>query len=405
MQPDQVAQCLLYIIVLLLVAKVFGELAERVHQPAVVGELIAGIILGGSVLGFIRMEGAGGASPACTALSFIAELGVILLLFEVGLESDLDDFLGVGSSALMVAVIGVVGPFAAGYFVSLLFHLSSATALFMGAALTATSVGITARTLGDLGQLRTNAAKTILGAAVIDDVLGLIILAVVGGLSSTGRVSIWHVGETTLLAILFLVGSMVIGVPLAPHIMGILNRLRTRGMLTISAFLFCLGFAYVAHELGLAAIVGAFAAGLVLAKSCDRLHIQERIKPIADIFIPIFFVILGVSVNLGVFNPFHAESRASLTLAGGLILVAIVMKVVAGLGVLRKGINRLVVGVGMIPRGEVGLIFASIGYGKGIINSMEYSAIVGVVVFTTLVTPPLLKLVIKESPQKAHATS
>ncbi len=401
MQPDQAAQCILYIIVILLLAKVMGELAERVHQPAVVGELIAGIILGGSVLGFIRMEGPAILSPACTSLAFLAELGVILLLFEVGLDSDLDDFLRVGPSALMVAVVGVIGPFALGYLVSILFHLPGTVAIFMGAALTATSVGITARTLGDLGQIRTNAARTILGAAVIDDVLGLIILAVVGGLSVTGHVSYWQIGKTTILAIAFLVGSIAIGIPLAPHIMRVMNRLRTRGMLTISAFLFCLVFAFIAHELGLAAIVGAFAAGLVLAKTCDQVRIQERIKPIADIFIPIFFVILGVSVNLSVFNPSNVATRGSLALASALILVAIAMKIIAGLGVLRKGINRLVVGVGMIPRGEVGLIFASIGLSKQIINSAEYSAIVAVVVFTTLITPPLLKQVLKNQ-HEAH---
>ena len=401
MSPDQAAQCILYIIVVLLLAKLLGELAELIHQPAVVGELLAGIILGGSVLGWIRMDGHASLSPSLTSLAFLAQLGVILLLFEVGLESDLDDFLKVGPSALMVAVIGVIGPFAAGYLVSRLFQLPTPVAVFMGAALTATSVGITARTLGDLGQLRTNAARTILGAAVIDDVLGLIILAVVSGLGATGHISYWQVARITALAISFLVGAIVIGVPLAPHILTVAKRLRTRGMLTISAFLFCLVFAYIAHGLGLAAIVGAFAAGLVLAKTADQVHIQERMKPIADIFIPIFFVILGLSVNLRVFNPFSVGARGSLVLAAALILVAVTMKMLAGLGVLRRGISRVVVGIGMIPRGEVGLIFASIGLSKSIINSAEYSAIVAVVVFTTLITPPLLKLAFKTSSKAA----
>jgi Kef-type K+ transport system membrane component KefB len=325
---------------------------------------------------------------------FLAELGVIILLFEVGLESDLEEFLRVGWSAMLVAMIGVVGPFVLGYYSSILLGLSYTSAIFMGAALTATSVGITARTLGDLGQIRTSAAKIILGAAVIDDVLGLIILAVVGSLVAVGTVSYGEIGKVTLLAVAFLVGAIVIGIAVAPHMLRIAKKLRTRGMLTISAFLFCLALSYLAHELGLAAIVGAFAAGLILARTEDLVHIQQRIKPIADIFVPIFFVMLGVSVNLSVLNPLNPEARSNLAFIGILVLVAVVMKVVAGLGVLKRGVSRLVVGVGMIPRGEVGLIFASIGLTRSIITPAEYAAIIAVVIITTFITPPLLKLVL-----------
>lgn len=377
------AQIILQLIIILFAAKVVGELIERVGLPPVLGELLAGVILGGSVLGLISSN---------EILRVLAEIGAIILLFEVGLESDLEEFLRVGTSALVVAIAGIVGPFAVGYAVALGFGLDATTAIFIGATLTATSVGITARTLSDIGKLRTPEAKIVLGAAVIDDVLGLIILAVVVGLVQTHTVSVWDIGRISLLAITFLIGAIAIGIPIAPRVLRVAKRLRTRGVLTVSAVIFCFGLAYVAHELRLATIVGAFAAGLVLAKTDDLAHIQERMKPVADIFIPIFFVMLGVSVDLAVFNPFRPDSGPILLLTGVLIFAAILMKLLSGLGVLRRGINRFAVGIGMVPRGEVGLIFASFGLTNNVIGGGLYSAIVAVVFFTTFITPPLLKL-------------
>lgn len=377
------AQIILQLIIILFAAKVVGELIERVGLPPVLGELLAGVILGGSVLGLISSN---------EILHVLAEIGAIILLFEVGLESDLEEFLRVGTSALVVAIAGIVGPFAVGYAVALGFGLDATTAIFIGATLTATSVGITARTLSDIGKLRTPEAKIVLGAAVIDDVLGLIILAVVVGLVQTHTVSVWDIGRISLLAITFLIGAIAIGIPIAPRVLRVAKRLRTRGVLTVSAVIFCFGLAYVAHELRLATIVGAFAAGLVLAKTDDLAHIQERMKPVADIFIPIFFVMLGVSVDLAVFNPFRPDSGPILLLTGVLIFAAILMKLLSGLGVLRRGINRFAVGIGMVPRGEVGLIFASFGLTNNVIGGGLYSAIVAVVFFTTFITPPLLKL-------------
>jgi Kef-type K+ transport system membrane component KefB len=398
MSAEYIPQTILSIILILIFAKIAGELAERIGQPPVLGELIAGVILGSSVLGWVRLN---------EPLLLLAELGVILLLFEIGLDSDMDEFLRTGASALVVALVGVVGPFAAGYVVSILFHLEPTVAIFIGATLTATSVGITARTLTDLGRLRTREAQIILGAAVIDDVLGLMILAVVSGLVSTGAVSAWEIVRLTVLAVAFLLGAIVLGARIAPQMLRIAKKLRTRGMLTISAFLFCLILALGAHELKLATIVGAFAAGLVLARTEDLAHIQERMKPVADIFVPIFFVALGISVNLQVFNPFNPETRGVLALLGALTGVAIVMKLFAGLGVLRRGVNRLVVGIGMIPRGEVGLIFASIGLFRQIITSSQYSAILAMVVVTTFITPPLLKLAFQAvgKPAAKHSTT
>jgi len=393
MTPDQIAQAILYVIVILVFAKVFGELAERLKQPPVLGELIAGVVLGGSVLGWIKINSGHSLPPELAVLTFLAELGVILLLFEVGLDSDLEEFLRVGPSALLVACVGVVGPFVAGYLVSsMVFGISTVVSIFIGATLTATSVGITARTLSDLNQLHTKEAKIILGAAVIDDVLGLIILAVVSGMVSAEAVSYSSIGKTALLAIVFMVGAIFIGIKIAPFLLKVAKTLYTRGMITISAFLFCTILAFIAHELKLATIVGAFAAGLILARTEDQAHIRHRIEPLADIFIPIFFVVLGLSVNLSYFNPFNPEARSALGLTGTLILVAVVMKVISGLGVLGRGVKRIVVGVGMIPRGEVGLIFASLGLARGIITVDEYAGIIAVVIATTFVTPPLLKI-------------
>lgn len=384
-----VSQTILYMIIILFAAKIFGELAERIGQPPVLGELIAGVVLGSSALGWIKPN---------DAMLVLAELGVILLLFEIGLESDLEEFLRVGPSAILVAIIGVICPFIAGYLVSFyIFGITNTVSIFIGATLTATSVGITARTLTDLGQMKTAAAKIILGAAVVDDVIGLIILAVVTGLVADGSINALNVVKTSVMAILFLVGAIVIGIPVAPYLLKLTKNLRTRGILTIGALLFCLSLAYAAHGLHLATIVGAFAAGLVLARTDDLAHIQERIKPIADIFVPIFFVMLGVSVNLSVFNPFNPESRAGLFMMLSLIVIAIATKLFAGLGVLKKGVNRIVVGVGMIPRGEVGLIFASIGLTRKIITPAEYAAIVAIVVITTFITPPLLKIVLRKA--------
>ncbi|HET6453422.1 MAG TPA: cation:proton antiporter [Armatimonadota bacterium] len=396
MTPDQTTQAILYVIVVLIFAKLFGEFAERLKQPAVLGELIAGVILGGSVLGWIRINTGHSLPPQLAVLTFLAELGVILLLFEVGLDSDLEEFLRVGPSAFLVATIGVIGPFAAGYLVSsLVFHVSTIVSVFIGATLTATSVGITARTLSDLNQLHTKEAKIILGAAVIDDVLGLIILAVVSGMvsSSSGSISLWEIGKTALLAVVFLLSAIIIGIRITPFLLKVAKSLYTRGMITISAFLFCLALSWIAHEIHLATIVGAFAAGLILAKTEDQAHIRHRIEPVADIFIPIFFVMLGLSVNIAYFNPFNPEARSALSLTGTLILVAIVMKVISGLGVLGRGVKKLVVGVGMIPRGEVGLIFASLGLSRGIITVDEYAGIIAVIIVTTFITPPLLKAV------------
>ncbi|MCL4552907.1 MAG: cation:proton antiporter, partial [Candidatus Marsarchaeota archaeon] len=240
-------------------------------------------------------------------------------------------------------------------------------------------------------------SRIILGAAVIDDVLGLVLLAVVSGLAMHGSVSAVQITKTSLLAVVFLVGAILVGVPIAPHALNLIRRIPARGTLMVAAFLFCLLMSYVAHLIGLASIVGAFAAGLVLARTDDQAYLQDRIAPLADVFIPIFFVALGISVNLKAFSPSAPGAAKVLLLTVVLAAVAIAMKLFSGLGVLKRGVNRLVVGVGMIPRGEVGLIFASVGLTRAIITPLEYSAVVAVVAITTLATPGLLKLVLRKA--------
>ena len=375
-------QEILSIIIILLAAKFFGELAKRIGQPSVLGELIAGVMIGPGMLGWVRED---------QPLLLLGQLGAILLLFEVGLESDLSEFLRVGISAFLVAVIGVAGPFLLGYLLMLAFGFPAHIAIFVGATLTATSVGITARTLKDLRQINTSEARTILGAAVIDDVIALIILAVVGNIAAKNAVSFHYIAGITLLAVLFLSGSIALGIPLAPYLLRYTHRLGSKSLLTIVSIIFSLTLAFVADQLHLAMIVGAFAAGMILSRTEDTIHIQERIKPLADFLVPIFFVLLGTSVRLSALNPFDSANRMTLLLVLVLFVVAAVTKIASGLGVLSRGTSRLIVGIGMIPRGEVGLIFASTGLANKLITPEIYSAVVAVIALTTFLPPLLLR--------------
>jgi len=394
------------IAVMLGVAKLGGELFERIGQPAVLGELVGGIILGNLVLfGFTAAE------PLKTndVISALAEIGVIILLFEVGLESDLKEMIEVGWSSLLVAVLGVVVPFFLGWGVSAFFLPGGAQLehIFIGATLCATSVGITARVFRDLNKLGTREARIILGAAVIDDVLGLLILAVIAGAikaaSSGAALSSLSIGIITAKALIFLIGSIMLGHFLVPQLLRGAGRFETRGVLLTLAVSFCFFLSWAAAKVGLAPIVGAFAAGLVL----DEVHykpahgrkertLDDLLQPVGTFLVPIFFVLMGLRVDLSLFLQFNL-----LGFALALTLAAIIGKQVCAAGVLERGSNRLAVGLGMIPRGEVGLIFAGIGAtlmlpnasGKlePVIGSATFGAIVIMVIVSTLVTPPALK--------------
>jgi len=374
-------ELLLGLVVVWLAAKLAGEGMERIGQTAVLGELLAGVVIGPGGLGLVQES---------EVIHALAELGVLILLFEVGLESDLGGLLRAGPQATLVAVVGVALPFAAGFGVMQALGHPPLLAVFVGATLTATSVGITARVLADLGRLQDGAAAVVLGAAVVDDILGLIILAVVTGVAQTGGVSAGSIALLAAKALVFLVVALVLGRRLAPVLIGWIGRLQARGTLIVYSLVFAMALAALADRIGLATIIGAFAAGLVLATTERRAHIEERVKPVADLLVPVFFVTIGMKVEPALLNPFGEEAGLGMALL--LTAVAIVSKLATGLAVYRKAVRRWVVGVGMVPRGEVGLIFAGAGLAAGVIDGRLYSALVVAVMLTTFVAPPWLKV-------------
>jgi Kef-type K+ transport system membrane component KefB len=408
--PD-VRPVLLGLVLILTLGKLGGALFDALKLPAVLGELMAGIVLGN--VGLIGVHGLD-ALRADPAIAVLAQLGVLFLLFQVGLESDVGRMAQVGASSLVVAVLGVVAPMVLGFWVTRWFFPTHASLgnWFVGATLCATSVGITARVLGDLGRTASAEGRIILGAAVIDDVLGLMVLAVVQGLiEATDRgvgfhasTVLWIVGR----AVLFLGAALIIGRGLSGRVFRVASYLPGSGLLLTTALAFCFLLAWLAGMVGLAPIVGAFAAGLVL----DEVHyralrererhqhdVEELMQPLATFLVPVFFVLMGMGVDLRVF------ARGDiLAFAGVLTVVAIAGKQACSLGVLTPGADRLAIGLGMIPRGEVGLIFAGIGAtltigGQRVIDDAIYSAVIVMVALTTLITPPLL--VWRMRPRKA----
>ena len=412
---DPVASVLIALIVILIAAKVGSEVFERIGQPGVLGELTFGVLIGNLALinadwNFfdpLRMEPIVGTWPI--VIDSLARIGVILLLFEVGLESSVGEMRKVGLSASLVAAVGVIAPFFLGFGVSWLFIKDVPASIlamapnfdltnihmFVGATLCATSVGITARVLKDLGKLQIKEAKIVLGAAVIDDVLGLMILAVVSAIIVAAETGIPLEPSSLLMimamAIGFLVGAIVIGLVFVPRAMRYVARLRTRGVMLISALIFCFTLSYLANAVGLATIVGAFAAGLILEEVHfvnfrERKTLHDLLSPVTTFLVPIFFILMGIQVRLETFLQLDV-----LGIALGLTVAAVIGKQVCGLAVVDKGLDRTSVGIGMVPRGEVGLIFASIGKGLGVVDDALFSAIIIMVMVTTLMTPPLLK--------------
>jgi Kef-type K+ transport system membrane component KefB len=398
---DPVARLSLALALILLTAKLGGDLATRAGQPAVLGELVAGVLLGNASLAGVTIFEFIKTDPT---VDMLARVGVLLLLFEVGLESTVAQMLQVGLSSFVVACLGVIAPFALGWGLGALLLPAHSTYVhaFLGATLTATSVGITARVLKDLGKSATAEARIILGAAVIDDVLGLVILAVVSGTiqaaASGSAMSVAEVGWIVAKATTFLVGALVVGLKLSPRLFSIASRLQGQGVLLATGLSVCFLLSWLSSQIGLAPIVGAFAAGLVLESVhyrdfTDRGEhaLEELIHPIASFLVPVFFVLMGMHTDLAAFG-----QPGVMGLATALIVAAIVGKQACALGVLTPGVDRLTVGLGMIPRGEVGLIFANIGLslqigGERIVDTATFSAIVVMVIVTTLVTPPALK--------------
>jgi Kef-type K+ transport system membrane component KefB len=336
-------------------------------------------------------------NPEETTIHMLAELGVLILLFEIGLDSDLGELLRAGGQSLTVAVAGMAFPFLFGWGVMAGLGYPSVTSVFVGATLTATSIGITARVLADMGKLGTMEAKIIIGAAVIDDILGLVVLSLVRGLAQQGEVSVGGAVSKTLLAIGFFVAAVVGGRLLAPHLVRIAGRMRVRGVLLVSSLSFAFLVALAAHAIGSATIVGAFAAGLILARTDRKVSIEEQVRPLSDFFVPIFFATVGAAVDIRVFNPFDPARRGALAIAGLLLVAAVVGKCLAGWAAFSRGrrLRHVAIGVGMIPRGEVGLVFAALGLTLGVADAATYAAVIVVVILTTFLTPPVLRIALR----------
>ena len=374
------AEILRHILIVLVAAKVAAEVAERLGIPAVVGEILAGILVGPSVLNAI--------GHGDEVLRTLGEIGVILLLLDVGLEMDLRELGKVGRTSLQVATVGVFAPMSLGLGALSLMGEDFNTALFIGAALTATSVGITARVFGDLRALASHEARVVLGAAVADDVMGLVVLTVVVRLVTEGSVSALSVAGIIAVAVLFLVMGGAIGLRIAPVLFGAIDRTsRSAGTLVALALAFTLGFAELADMAKLAPIIGAFLAGLALSRADQGERVRRELTPIGHVLIPVFFLQIGVDVDIAEFG------RADvLGVAAVLLVVAVVGKLVSPLGALGAPGDKALIGLGMLPRGEVGLIFATIGLQEGVLGGDLYAALLLVVLVTTLVTPPLLKV-------------
>jgi Kef-type K+ transport system membrane component KefB len=373
------ASILTDILVVLIAAKLAAEISERVGIPAVVGEIVAGVLIGPSVLGLVGGD---------EVLRTLGEIGVILLLLEVGMEMDLVELGKVGRSSLSVATVGVVTPMVLG--IGAMWFLIGDdfnTSLFVGAALTATSVGITARVFGDLRALATTEARVVLGAAVADDVMGLVVLTVVVRLVTEGSVSLLSVLGIVAVAIGFLVISGAIGLRISGPLFDLVERVsRSTGTLVAIALAFTLAFATLADAAKLAPIVGAFVAGIALSRVKQADRIRGELAPVGHLFIPVFFLQIGIDADIGSF-----ASAGVLRDAAILLVVAIVGKLVASAGALGSPGDKILIGLGMLPRGEVGLIFATIGLQNGVLGDDLYAALLLVVLVTTLITPPMLK--------------
>ncbi len=375
-------QLLSSLLIIYVASKMGGELALRLKQPAVLGELLAGVAVGVSGLHLI--------DPTQPVLLLLAQVGVTLLLFEIGLESDLRSLLKLGPQALAVALVGMALPFALGYGVMKFTGASELLAVFVGATATATSIGISAKVLSELGYLQRPEGQIILGAAVIDDILGVVILSVVAGIAKGGSLEWGEVARIVFSSLGFLVGAIVVGNWFMPYFLKVVEWLRTRGDLLTASLIFAFALAWIAEQVGSAAIIGAFAAGLVLAETDKRHDLEHQLRPVTDFFLPVFFITVGAGVNLALL-----ANQQALFLALALSATAVLGKLVCGWAAFRTPVNKWVIGAGMIPRGEVGLVFASVGLSTGVLTGINHSAVVIMVILTTFLGPLLLSLMLR----------
>lgn len=373
---------LLSLLIAFSAAKVLAEIFERLRMPSVVGELVAGVLIGPSLLGWIHLSGAEG-----ELLLLLSEIGVIVLLFQVGLETEPSELRKVGAQAGAVGVLGVVIPFGFGYLVSIAAGYEPVQAAFVATALTATSVGITARVLGDVGALTTKPARIILGAAIIDDILGLLVLAVVSGMA-VGSTSVGNLVTLGIEAILFVGVLLLLGPPAMNKISHWLELPKLDRAPFAISLIVLLGLSVLAEQISLAAIIGAFLAGTIFSGTKDRYSLEHQIEPVADLLTPFFFVVTGAQLDLKVLG-----DPSIAAFAGVITVVAVVGKMAAGMiGGRSLGAKKaLAVGVGMVPRGEVGIVVAGLALREGIVDRDLFSAVLLMVAATTLVAPPFLQ--------------
>lgn len=373
---------ILVLALILIFTKLAGDLSVRLGQPSVLGKLIVGVILGPALLGWVENS---------DFIHYMAEIGVLLLMFIAGLETDLEQLKKNWKAAFAVAVGGVILPFIGGYGSALAFGMTQAHALFFGLLFCATSVSISVQTLKDMNQLGSREGTTILGAAVVDDVLVVVLLAVMMSLLGTGTGS-EEVSIALLIGkkLLFFVVVIAASVFLVPRVMKWMAPLRVTETVITAGLIICFGFSYFAEWMGVAGIIGAFAAGIAISQTGFKQEVEHKIEPIAySIFVPVFFVSIGLNVTFE-----GVGSQIGLIVV--ISLVAIVTKLLGGgAGALLTGFDRksaLAIGSGMISRGEVALIIASTGLASGLLDSQYFTSVVIMVIVTTLVTPPLLKL-------------
>ncbi|MCE2982391.1 MAG: cation:proton antiporter [Parachlamydia sp.] len=381
---------LIQLVLILISARLMGELAAYFKVPSVIGEMMAGIVIGPSLLGLVEIS---------MPIHLLGQIGIILLLFEVGIETDIGHLTKAGPQAFLVATVGVVLPFILGGWISYaVFDFSVLASLFIGSTLTATSIGITLRVLRELKKQSTHEAQIILGAAIFDDIIGIILLAILYEFSQSGEVNLWHAGRVLLFILIFFVTAPILAKIVAEIIKRWNEKSEIPGLLPTTIVGLILFFAWLAHALDAPELLGGFAAGLALSRKFYfplgsffkeskhfSTHVEEQMKPIVHLFTPIFFVAIGLSLDLGKVN---FDSSFVWNLSGLLLAGAIIGKLLSGFVLLKeKRIMQWIIGAAMIPRGEVGLIFANIGLTSKVFNDDVYAAVLLVLTLTTLLAP------------------
>jgi Kef-type K+ transport system membrane component KefB len=370
-------------------AKAIGEIFERLKLPGVLGEILAGVLIGPYALGWIH--------PSDT-LKAIAEIGAIFVLFNAGLEVSPNDLIKVGRTAMTVAVAGIIVPFALGFAYMHWRGEALTESVFVGVAMVATSVGITARVLGDMGVLSSRIAKIILGAAVFDDILGMLLLAVVDGLARSEGVQWGRLGVLAIEAVLFALFMIFIGPRILCKLRPGVSRLSTRDAPLIIALMVCLGLSFAAAKIGMAAIIGAFFAGMIFSEYSPEWNLLPRVHAITEFLGPFFFFSIGAQLDVKLFN-------GEVLLVASIVTVLAVLSKVAGCGLplLGEGWNSVLsVGVGMMPRGEVALIVALVGLNSQIVSQSTYAVVVFMTAVTTLLAPPLLRVLLRNEMRVAR---